>query len=129
MSQPKIYPYTKPAEDSDFCLFPDCLEDDDLVFFHGTLDKNRQDIIRDGFRPAPDGDLVRVTYATVSKDTLQQMFYKLKDDGDRCVFAVRFESTSGPEFCQEGPLMRVHKTGPQPTVVGYMVIPFADKPT
>jgi hypothetical protein len=54
MSEPKRYPFPERPEDVGYSLFPEDLESDPLVFFHGTAEGAYRSIVDEGFRSAAE---------------------------------------------------------------------------
>jgi hypothetical protein len=44
------YSFPWPDQNRGYNLFPEELEDDELIAFHGTAEANRQSIVNDGFK-------------------------------------------------------------------------------
>jgi hypothetical protein len=59
----KEYPFNGANEENCYRLFPDEIENDEQVFFHGTAEGNLQSIIGDGFR-IPD-QLKSISFAKI----------------------------------------------------------------
>jgi len=116
------YPYEKPKEENRFNLFPRELENDSFVFFHGTADANRESIIKNGFQIS--GRLPSVSFARNSGLALKYACEKRNDESPNgCILAVRFDSIDKPEMKLECFGIHVYKFDPQPSIVGYCVIP------
>lgn len=119
---PLKYQFELPKEENAFNVFPSELENDSLVFFHGTADGNRRSIVTNGFRII--GDLPSVSFARNSGLALNYACAKrTAESPDGCILAVRFDSVEKPEIKSEEFGIHVYKFDPQPTIVGYCVIP------
>jgi hypothetical protein len=66
---PKEYPFPEDPSRNDYRLFPDELENDALVLFHGTAEKDLASILKDGFRPP--GQLASTSFANNSSVPLR----------------------------------------------------------
>ena len=120
------YPFETPKEENQFNLFPAELEDDLLVLFHGTADGNRESIIENGFQIG--GDLASISFARNSGLALKYACEKRNDKSPNgCILAVRFDNVDKPEIARESFGIHVFKFDPQPTIVGYCIIPAAYK--
>ncbi len=77
-------------ENLEYCLFPDEMEKDEQIFFHGTTEKNFVSIIATGFRIS--GDLSSISFARNSSLSLKYACQYRCDDSPRgAVLAVRYE--------------------------------------
>jgi hypothetical protein len=115
--KPKEYSFQEPHEGNEYRLFPDELETDDTVYFHGTPLSNLQSILMEGFKPGPV--LPSVSYGYTSTTTLEYV-RNLPERG--CVLAVRFANR--PEKSDRGPsIMHVYDVVTQPEVIGYVIVP------
>lgn len=117
------FPFPYPNEERGYRLFPEKLEADEHIVFHGTAAANLQSIIDHGFKPGPA--LVTISFARTSEIALS---YACKarsaQSPSGCVLAVRFDSLRVPGVAHEIDCILVHqKLGPKPTVVGYCEIP------
>ena len=71
------FPFSTDLEDRSYCVFPDELEQDDLVLFHGTPLKNLASIKENGFRlpRLDDGNpLTGVSFARRSSSAFTHAF-------------------------------------------------------
>ena len=114
------YRFETPREDRSFNIFPNELESDPNIFFHGTTDANRESIFNNGFRC--EGELASISFSKTSNLALS---YACKKGGglqDGCVLAVRFDSIPD-KAAREVSLMYIYEFNPQPTMMGYIVVP------
>jgi hypothetical protein len=116
------FPFRVPCESTRYCVFPEELEADPLVFFHGTAQGNLESIIENGFRPKHPLKSVSfsnrsnlcIGYACRSRN-------KLSPGG--VVIAVRFPSLEGRRIVREQWGIYLFEMEFQPEVVGYCMIP------
>lgn len=122
-ASPKEYPFPWPDEKKGYRLFPDDLESDELVAFHGTARAHLDSIIANGFTFA--GTLQSLSFA---KDSALPLSYasssRSADSPEGCVIAVRFAPPiPRPGVVVETSVIHVYKLDEQPEVIGYCVIP------
>lgn len=117
---PIEYPFVGATEATRYRLFPDELESDDYVAFHGTAEENLKSIIDGGF--LFKASLQSLSFAKSSSLALK---YACEARGDAspngCVVAVRFSSFDG--LVLESSIIHVHRLEKQPTVFGYCIVP------
>ncbi len=119
----KKYPFPWPNDERGYRLFPDELENDPLVAFHGTVRANLESIIDKGFAFA--GSLQSLSFA---KDSALPLSYACKarssESPEGCVIAVRFRPPiPRPGVGVETSVIHVYKLDEQPKVIGYCVVP------
>ena len=118
----KKYPFGKPNDESGYRLFPGDIENDELVFFHGTAAANLEPIVNEGFNI--EGNLPSVSFARSSGLSLRYACEaRSAASPDGCVIAVRFASIDKPEIKSELFGIHVYKFDPQPKVIGYCIVP------
>jgi hypothetical protein len=116
------YPFQGANEEVGYRLFPDELEDDDHVFFHGTAEENLQSIVDNGFRIT--GSLPSVSFARGSGLALQYACKARSDTSPNgCVLAVRFRYLTKPGITSEPFGIHVYKLDQQPMIIGYCIVP------
>jgi|GEM_PF-1308461 len=119
----KKYPFRDPRGEAPYNQFPAELEEDGLVFFHGTAAVNLKSILADGFRP-PDNGLKSVSSAATSDLALNYACdWRSAASPDGCILAVKFEQLDRPGIHREPFGLHVYKFDPQPTVIGYCIVP------
>jgi hypothetical protein len=121
-SAPTEHPFILPGNDDCYCLFPDELESDPLVLFHGTAAKNLQSILSDGFQPQKA--LASSSFANKSSFSLKYACEARSEESPKgVVIAARFETISIRGIRQEpfGVHLDDHRT--QPTIVSYCIVP------
>lgn len=119
----KEYEFPWPNEKRGYKLFPEELENDTCVLFHGTVEQNLQQIIDDGFKSFPP--LESVSYAKFSSYSLGHICQN-QSNGTRekgVVFAVRFESLGLPEIVENDSDIHVYKDEIQPEIIGICRVP------
>lgn len=91
----KSYQLITPTENNGYCVFEQCMEDDDQVFFHMTPAENKDAIIKNGFCSSKElgsGELISVSYAKRSSGCFANLGTYLKSEF--VIFAVRFEQNT-----------------------------------
>jgi hypothetical protein len=123
------YPFeAAKLEERGYRVFPDELENDPNVCFHGTADENRQPIIEEGFKPrtdlpgAPPEALKSVSFAKGSSLPLQHAC-EARAGGTKngCILVVRF-ATFDNVACNVADVW-VYRRDRMPEVIGYCIIP------
>lgn len=111
-----------PNEEKGYQLFPMELENDILVLFHGTLQKNLNPILEYGFKAfSPQ---TSVSYAKSSIYSLTHLFTNqrtLTEEG--VVIAVRFETLEQQGISNNCSDVHVYKNEIQPQIIGYCTVP------
>lgn len=112
-------------EERGYCVFPEDLESDGLVLFHGTHTTDWPKILSEGFKSAAQlkGDgLESVSYAYDSSVALSHI-RKRYPSGEVIIIAVRFD------VLETSPGMKVNTSnvhvfdGRQPEIIGFCKIP------
>jgi RNA:NAD 2'-phosphotransferase (TPT1/KptA family) len=93
-------PFRAPSEATRYCIFPEVLEEDPLVFFHGTAQGNLDSIIRHGFRPRPPLESVSFSHRS-SLCIAYACNARNNTSPDGVVIAVRFSSLEGRRIARE----------------------------
>ncbi|HZL67370.1 MAG TPA: hypothetical protein VFC29_08570 [Candidatus Limnocylindrales bacterium] len=118
----KQYPFGRANAENDYRLFPDELEDDEQVFFHGTAEANLESIVGGGFKI--QGALPSVSFAKTSAVPLRYACEaRSPASPNGCVIAVRFGSVDRPGIARESFGLHVYTFDPQPVVIGYCIVP------
>ena len=111
-----------PNEEKGYELFPLELENDPLVLFHGTLERNLHPILEYGFKAFPPLD--SVSYAKSSIYSLTHIFnnqHVLTEVA--VVIAVRFETLEQQGIKNNLSDIHVFKHEIQPKIIGYCTLP------
>lgn len=110
-----------------YCVFPDELEDAELVLFHATAAENRQSIIDAGFRiPDPTGvaGLPSVSFAKRSIAALTHaMTMRNSRPGPYCILAVRYESLDRQGLKINISDVHDYTLDPAPAIIGFCIVP------
>jgi hypothetical protein len=117
------FPNKAALEQANYCLFPDQLEDDDLVLFHGTLAESIAAILSEGFKSAAKlgtGCLTSVTFAYKSREALTHM---QNLGGDRVIVAARYGTLDRSSISKNTTDIHDYTLDPAPTVIGYCRVP------
>ncbi|MBL1418911.1 MAG: hypothetical protein COC24_000220 [Alphaproteobacteria bacterium] len=127
----KEYEFKLPNKDNEDCyqLFPEELENDPLVLFHGTETSNLQSILKKGFLPANELDDIKTTlnsvsYAKNSNDCLMYVCSnKSHQSTKKCVIAVRFKNLNCVGIRNNNSDIYVDDVSIQPEIIGVCFIP------
>lgn len=115
------YSFLGASAENGYCLFPDYLENDELVAFHGTAEANLSSILANGFTR---GCLPSVSFAKSSSLALRYACEaRTEASPNGCVLAVRFGLLNRPGIAVEHSVIHVYKLDEQPAVIGYCVVP------
>ena len=119
---PICYPFPGASEENGYRLFPDHLENDEFVAFHGTAEANLSSIIDSGFIFA--GSLQSLSFAKSSALALgYACSARTAASPNGCVLAVRFGLLYRPGIVVETSVIHVYKLDEQPGLIGYCVVP------
>ena len=113
-----------PNEENGYCIFQSELENNHLVFFHFTSQKNFHSIISKGFLSASEqgvGELESVSYAKKSSGCFANKGNEVHED--TVVFAVEFDTLDKAGIKANSSDIRVYKKDIQPTILGYCELP------
>jgi hypothetical protein len=123
----KKFEFPKPLPAQSSRVFPEALETDEHVFFHGTLAVNLDKIVAEGFKPAKSlesGDLTSVSFSKQSPMALSFLCQKQSTDSqDGAIIAVRYERL---DFCHikvNLSDMQDYRLDPPPEIIGYCIVP------
>ena len=118
----KEYPFIYTIEENDYRLFPDDLENNPHIFFHGTAEKNLDSILRNGFRIS--GNLPSVSFANNSSLPLSYACNSRNESSPNgVVIAVRYEDVTLPYIRVESFGLHVDSMKNQPALVGFCIVP------
>lgn len=119
---PKVFSFPAAPADTDYLLFPDSLERDDHVFFHGTAEGNLVSILANGFRIS--GELPSVSFARNSSLSLRYACEARSESSPSgVVIAVYYDNVVKPYIKQEVFGLHVYCFNEPPKVIGYCVVP------
>ena len=119
---PICYPFPRAIVENEYRLFPDHLESDEFVAFHGTAEANLSSIISNGFIFA--GSLQSLSFAKTSALAWgMSVSARTGASPNGCVLAVRFGLLDRPGIVVETSVIHVYKLDEQPEVIGYCVVP------
>jgi hypothetical protein len=118
--KPVEYPFQGASEQTHYRVFPDKLEDDELIAFHGTAETNLKPIIDGGFSFV--GTLQSLSFARNSSLALKYACdARTGASPNGCILAVRFPSLE--KVVAESAVIHVYKLDLQPKIIGYCIIP------
>ena len=122
VNKPREYPFPSAPNANAYRLFPDDMENDGFIFFHGTAEKNLAPIVNSGFIK-PD-NLSSISFARNSDLSLRYACEK-RDGSSPCgvVLAVRYACLDKPYIVQEGFGLCVYDFSVQPRVIAYCIVP------
>ncbi|WP_041466180.1 hypothetical protein [Chlorobaculum parvum] len=119
-----------------YSLFPEHLENDDLVFFHGSPMKNFKSICQNGFKSGSElriSSLTSVTYTMKSIGAFNHVCSIRQSGEDMVVFAVFFKKEDlerhldvqkrVPIVVREYAEIKVYDSDIQPSRIGYSIVP------
>jgi hypothetical protein len=120
---PKEYPFCRPTEENEYRVFPDEMENDQHIFFHGTAKANLQSILRDGFK-IPVTDPKSVSFARDSSLTLVYASTpRSEPPREGCIIAVRFDDPQSPRIVPEHFGIHVSRQDALPHIMGWCIVP------
>ena len=119
----KEYKFPWPNEERGYKLFPEELENDSCVLFHGTSERKLQQIIDNGFKASPP--LESVSYAKCSSYSLGHLCQNQSNETleNGVVIAVKFESLNLPGIVENISDIHVYKEELQPEIIGLCRVP------
>ena len=118
----QVYEFQRPNEEKGYCLFPDTLENNPKIFFHGTSESVLQSILDKGLQ-AP-ATLNSVSLATSSSPALGYACSKRSNvPPNGVVIAVSFEAIGIDHLRCEGDVSYMDDLSQQPLIVGYCIVP------
>lgn len=109
-----------------YSLFSDDLENDELVFFHGTFERNYKSICQYGFKSAKEltGDgLSSVCYFNKSASALHYVISERQHGDNMVVFAVRFKKEDMSRIAVKDEEIHVFIPEIQPIIIDERVVP------
>ena len=116
------YPFPQKPEDVEYNVFPEELENDENILFHGTSMENFNGILREGFRPSPP--LESVSFSSLSSLALGYACDARSDASPAgCVIAVRYSNLNEKWITCESFGIHDHRCDPQPEIVGFVTVP------
>jgi hypothetical protein len=122
------YSFSSPGEHTGYRVFPDELEQEPEVFFHGTdrrflksivADGFLKSIVADGFRFPPPDKARSVSFA---RNSSLPLGYASGLGADGVVVAVRFNANNRSVRREESFGLHIDAFDPQPEIVGFCVV-------
>ena len=105
-----------------YSLFPEHLEENPNVFFHGTAASNLPSIFERGFIPAPP--LESVSFAKASSVALGYACSKRSSNSpEGCVIAVHYGEINRSGIAVETAVLYDYTRVPPPIIIGYCIVP------
>jgi len=121
---PEKYPFPKDPENSGYRLFPDQVENDEHVFFHGTAACNLRSILDNGFSIPKPPKAPSVSFAKSSALSLKYASdSRTKESPEGCVIAVRYPKLDRRGIRVEVSILYDDTCDPQPDIIGYCIVP------
>ena len=119
---PTEHPFILPRNDDCYLMFPDELENDPRVYFHGTAATNLSSILREGFRPRKA--LASSSFAIQSSLSLSYACESRSESSpEGVVISVKFETVNVLGIRQESFCIYFDDHGLQPEIVAYCIVP------
>lgn len=119
---PKAYSFPAFPENTSYRIFPDGLENDDRVFFHGTAECNLAPILENGFIVSNE-----LNSTSFSRDSSLALNYACRNRSELSpngvVIAVRYGDLDKRFIAQEAFGVHVNSFSEPPEVIGYCVVP------
>lgn len=123
------YLFPDRPSDTDYCVFPAYLENDDLVLFHATPAENLDGISKQGFKiPDPSGKcgLPSVSFAKRSVSALTHaMGMRKVRPGEYCIIAVRYSTLERSGLAINHGDIHDYTLNPPPQIIGYCRVPMS----
>ena len=118
---PKEFPFGGASEQNEYRVFPEELESDEHVLFHGTAEARLPSILANGF--APGRRLPSVSFAHKSSLPLRYACEARRPESPcGVVIAVRFDDLTNPFVVRDAVGAHVYNNV-QPEIIGYCVVP------
>ena len=121
------YPFPEAPADSGYCVFPDTLENDELVLFHASPAINFDSITKCGFKAADStgvNGLSSVSFAKRSVSALTHAMTKRQTvPGKYHIFMVRYASLNHKGVTVNICDIHDRVLDPAPVIIGYCVVP------
>lgn len=118
----KEYKFPKNPDNVGYLIFPEVLENDENVFFHGTSLENLESIQSEGFQPSPP--LESVSFSRSSSLALGYACDARSDASPAgCVIAVRYSILNETWITRESFGIHDYRRDPQPEIVGFVTVP------
>jgi hypothetical protein len=114
------YPFGTPGDHNEYRIFPDELEHDPEVFFHGTERRVLKAMVDEGFKLPPSE---RAQSASFSKTSGLALGYAAGRGADGVVIAVRFGANNKSLRAHEPFGLHAYSFDPQPEIVAYCIVP------
>lgn len=123
----KEYCFPENPKKTGYCVFPEELENDELVLFHGTLASNLTSVLKYGFKipsKCKSGGLSSVSFAMQSSMALGHICQKFAESSeDLCILVVRYEGLDRKGLCINVSDVHDFTLDPPPEVIGYCKVP------
>jgi hypothetical protein len=121
---PKEFQFANPTDETGYRCFPQEMEDDQLIFFHGTAASNLRPILAEGFRPVRA--LTSISFARTSDLALRYACEsRTAVSPEGCIIMVRFSNVEQSGITAEQFGVHVHDLSMIPEIIGYCIVPAA----
>ena len=116
------YTFGSPGEHNGYQLFPDEMERDPEIFFHGTDRRFLQPIVDGGFHlPTPD----KAQSVSFARNSALALGYASGLGSNGVVIAVRFDADNRSARDEQAFGLHIYRFDPQPKITGYCIVPAA----
>lgn len=119
----KEYIFEGFGEENQYRQFPDEIENNSYIFFHGTAEANFESIKNQGFQFKPNGNLQSISFAKDSSLALSYACVTRNDISPKGIIIVVDISNINPE-CIVQQSFGIHLSPKfQPEIIGYCLVP------
>jgi hypothetical protein len=113
---------TEAMEERAYCAFPEGLEKDEQIYFHGTAEGSLKEILANGFTPEPP--LTSVSFTRKSSVALGYACSRRSSASPNgCIIAVRYDRVDLPGIVSEAFGIHDYRRNVSWDFVGYCVVP------
>lgn len=118
----KKYEFPEVDGEWDYRVFPDDVEDDPNIFFHGTSASNFKSVVEEGFKTGPS--LSSVSFSKLSSLALVYACDARKDvDAEGCIFVVRYPELNVQRVVVDHSMLHDFRSVRDIEIVGYSIVP------
>lgn len=119
----KEYEFKSLGEENNYQQFPDEIENNEHIFFHGTAEANFENIKNQGFQPKADGELNSISFAKKSSLALGYACTARNDLSPKGVI-IMVDISNIKQECIVEQNFGIHLSPKfQPEIIGYCLVP------